>query len=238
MAQSHLLYGRNVLTEALQVKAKITEAFYVNDNGRIFLEESLRHVQGRPLIQKGLPRQLKTDAHQGVAFKVEHDFYVDDSELDFKKLPLILMCNHLEDVQNLGSLARAAAGFGVGLIVHEDRRSAELTAAAIKVSAGQAFKLKFLSVSNLQPFCQTLHRQNYEIAAFSMDKDAFPLFDWTPRLPVAFLLGSENKGISKPLFKAVDSHIRIPMAKSVESLNVAQAGTVAMSWAYHHLLKK
>lgn len=232
MAKSHLLFGRNVLEEALKVKATIREIYAENESARIFAENLLLKSRLRVSIQSQMPKEIREHSHQGIAFRVEHDFYLQKSDFNADDYPIIVCCNHLEDVQNLGSIARAAAAFGCGLIVHEERRSASLSAAAIKASAGLAFHLKFLSVSNLSPFCEKLSSKNYEVAALENRQDSVNIFDWNPLLPVALIVGSEGEGISKPLQKLAGVHLRIPMVSGIDSLNVAQAATIALSWVH------
>jgi 23S rRNA (guanosine2251-2'-O)-methyltransferase len=234
LAENHLFYGRNVFREAVVAGVKITEIYYANDQAQKFLEEFKNLRAPR---RANLPPELRSVVHQGIAFRAAHEFYLQQWDLKHQRFPFILLCNHLEDVQNLGSLTRAAAAFGVGLIVHEERRSARMNEVGLKVSAGQAFRMKFLEVSNLTPFCKKLADEGYVIVGLDAGADAIPLYNWTPEFPLALIVGSESAGISKPVRGQVHSLISVPMKGDVESLNATQATAIAMSWIYRSMGK-
>lgn len=233
MAETYLLFGRNILEEALSVRAKITDIFFENDGSEKFVRSALEAARVRNLpIKKGLPRELKESSHQGVAFRVEHSFYLKNIEIDETKFPRVLLCNHLEDVQNLGAIIRSAAAFGVNLIVHESRRSVALNSVAIKISAGQAFRMRFFEVSNLGPLCKDLAEAGYQTVGLEAGADSTDLYSWKPRLPLAMVIGSEAEGLSKSLQSFLELKVKIPMNKGVESLNASNAASVALSWAF------
>lgn len=232
MADTQLFYGRNVLQEALACKVKILEIFVSNDQALAFAEECV----GRKIpIRRDVPVELRALSHQGIAFRASHNFYLPQWDMKRDRFPFIVLCNHLEDVQNLGSLTRAAAAFGAGLLVHEERRSARINAAGVKVSAGQAFRMKFLEVSNLTPFCRKLTDAGYSVVGLDLEEGAEALYKWEPHFPLALVVGSESSGISKPVKGQLEGRIKISMNAGVESLNANQAATVAMSWVFSKL---
>lgn len=235
MAKSYLLFGRRVFEEAIKNRVSINEIYYENDSTKKFILEYSKELLFR--LQKGLPREVKEESHQGVAFRVNHEFYLEMIALNKNTYPFVLLCNHIEDVQNFGTLIRSAAAFGVKLIVHEERRSVSLTPAAIKTSAGLAFRMKFLEVGNLLPFVKQLQEAHYFVFGLSAEKEAQNLYENSLPMPLGLIVGSEHEGLSRPLIAACDQLIKIPMTKEVESLNAAQAASIALSWIYHHSLK-
>ena len=229
MAESHLFFGRNALKEALSCGVKISEIFYANDESKRFIEEIA--PKGCPL-RANVPSELRSISHQGVAFRAVYDFYLGAWDMKKNPFPYILLCNHLEDVQNLGSLARAAAAFGFGLIVHEERRSARMNAVGLKVSAGQAFRLKFLEVSNLTPFCRRLSDEDYQILGLDGGEEAANLYEFNYSSPLALVVGAEGTGLSRPVRAQMEALLRVPMHSKVESLNATHAASIAMSWIF------
>lgn len=235
MAKTHLFYGRNVLVEALAERIRIREIYYSNDQSKKWIE-GLK--TGIVPCRGQIPSELRSVAHQGIAFRADYEFYLDQWDIKRNSYPFVVLCNHLEDVQNLGSLSRAAAAFGVGLIIHEERRSARMNEVAVKVSAGQAFRLRYLEVSNLTPLCRKLTEAGYLIVGLDASSDSsMNLFDWEPSFPLALVIGSEAEGLSKPVKSQLHSSIKIPMADGVESLNATQASTIAMSWVFRNFSK-
>src|SRR5690606_27854180 len=100
-------------------------------------------------FEEGIPKSIKSEAHQGVAFKTSHEFYTRYAPEEFPNHQFVALCNHIEDVHNLGSIARCSAGFGASLVIHEEKKSASVTPAVLKASAGCAFGLKFMKAPDL-----------------------------------------------------------------------------------------
>lgn len=233
MGRTHILFGRNILEEALSLKLDVSEIYVENDGAEKFAKDLLRTRNLRIPVQRHIPKPLREASHQGVAFRVDHDFYLAKERVDPQEFPRVLLCNHLEDVQNLGAIVRSAAAFGFNLIVHEDRRSVSVSPAVVRVSAGCAFRVKFLSVPNLLPYLKTLEKEGYLTAGLAKGEGSRSLYDFTVSLPLALVVGSESDGISKPVVSQLNEQLWIPMSGGVESLNAAQAATLAMGWIYH-----
>lgn len=238
MAKHQLLFGRNILKEALAVGAEIFIIYYEKDSEKRWAEDLVRASKRSNIrFQGGIPSAVRDLGHQGIAFETTYSFYLNNWDAEREKFPFILLCNHLEDVQNLGGVARSAAAFGVSLIVHEERRSVRLTPTAVKVSAGQAFRTKFLEVSNLTPFCLHLKKAGYLVVGLDAGSDASSIYDFQPEFPLALVLGGEGAGLSKPVRNECEFIFKVPMASAVESLNATTAASVAMSWIYRKFKK-
>jgi tRNA G18 (ribose-2'-O)-methylase SpoU len=237
MAKNTVYYGRNPLIEALKAKISIKRVFTKSQSDQRFVEDIFDKLGVQMPIEKRLPSLISQEPHQGVAFESDHQFYLERLEsFDFSKFPRVLLCNHLHDIHNLGALSRSAAAFGFGLVVHESRRSFSLNAAAVKVSMGMAFRLKYLEVSNLRPLMESLKKGGYEFAGLNA-KASLDLYDWKPNASIGLILGSEAEGIARPILKALDFELSIPMVQGIDSLNVTQAASIAMGWIYSNSLK-
>ena len=227
-----IFFGRNILVEALNVEAPISKIFVDTEAAKKFAE-SLQRVKARkiPLVD-GIPSYAKNQGHQGIVFETTHAFYENYSPEIFKKFPFIIFCNHVEDVHNFGSIARCAAAFGAGLIVHEENASASLTASAVKSSAGLAFRLRWMAVKNITTPLSALRAQGFHIVGLDAQKNSVGLFEWIPQFPLALILGSEGFGIAKEVKAQCEALIKIPMEKFADSLNVSHAAAIAMNWAF------
>ena len=237
MGKDQLLFGRNILKEALSVRAEISRIYYENDSSQAFAKDLLQSFKSKkmPELKKGIPSEVSKLSHQGIAFLTSHLFYEMNWDIQKNAYPFILLCNHIEDVQNLGVITRSAAAFGASLIIHEERRSVRLNATAVKISAGQAFRMKFLEVANLTPLCRKLTDAGYSVIGLDAAEGAIDLFEWSPRFPLALVIGSESTGLSKPIQGQVESLVKISMRKEVESMNAANAASVAMAWVFKSL---
>lgn len=230
--KSTIYFGRNILKEALAAKIQIDEIFYDTEPAKKYVE-GLKEFKKRPApLRPELPKEVRQQNHQGIAFRTSHSFYETYRIENLKKFPIIILCNQIEDVHNLGSIARCAAGFGAKWIIHEEKKSAEVTAAVVKSSAGLAFGLRFSKVSNLQLVCKDLAQSGFHLVGLDVTPHAISLFDWVPTFPLALILGSESKGMESSIKAKCESLIRIPMETRVESLNVSHAAAIALSWIY------
>jgi 23S rRNA (guanosine2251-2'-O)-methyltransferase len=139
----------------------------------------------------------------------------------------MLALDGVEDPQNLGALLRVADGAGVDGIVLTERRSAPLSAVAVKASAGAAEHLRIARVVNLVRALEELKRQNLWIVGLDERGETdYDRFDLTGNL--VLVLGREGAGLHDLVRRTCDHLLRIPMAGGVSSLNVSAAGAVVL----------
>jgi 23S rRNA (guanosine2251-2'-O)-methyltransferase len=152
-------------------------------------------------------------------------------EPEAEKARLILALDGVEDPQNLGALLRVADGAGVDGVVLTERRSAPLSAAAVKASAGAAEHLRIARVVNLVRALEELKRHNlWVIGLDERGQTDYDRFDFTGDCVI--VLGREGAGLHDLVRRTCDHLLRIPMAGGVSSLNVSAAGAVVLYEAY------
>lgn len=233
MGKDHLFFGRRVLEVALLNQLEPKAVYVESREARHWAQSLLRSMGFGHVSIAEASRSMKYESSQGVYFDLEHSFYLSELPEDWvERYPHILFCNHLEDIQNLGALVRSAAAFDFKLLVHEERRSFRLNAQAVRISQGYAFAIDFFSQANLLGLLLSLQKHSYEVFALDGGADTISLYDVNPSERMCLIVGSEAAGISKPLLNKADYRLKIPMRDSVESLNAAQAGSIAMSYFY------
>ncbi len=188
----------------------------------------------------------KTSAHQGVVAFVRSQEFLSIEDL-FAPGPsrtttatsganshssrFLLALDGIEDPQNLGALLRVADGSGVDGVILTERRSAPLSPAALKASAGAAEHLRIARVVNLVRALEDLKRQNLWIIGLDeRGSAAYDQFDLTGDCVI--VLGREGAGLHELVRRSCDFLLRIPMAGGVSSLNVATAGAVVLYEAF------
>jgi len=140
---------------------------------------------------------------------------------------LILALDGVEDPQNLGALLRVADGAGVDGVILTERRSAPLSAAAVKASAGAAEHLRIARVVNLVRALEDLKQRNLWIVGLDeRGQTDYDHFDFTGDCVLVF--GGEGAGLHDLLRRTCDHLLRIPMAGGVSSLNVSAAAAVVL----------
>ncbi|MDQ7993268.1 MAG: 23S rRNA (guanosine(2251)-2'-O)-methyltransferase RlmB, partial [Propionicimonas sp.] len=141
---------------------------------------------------------------------------------------LLVALDNISDPRNLGAIVRSAAAFGAQGVIIPERRSAQLTAAAWKTSAGAAARIPVALVTNLN---RTL--KQYADAGFTVvgldgeaetDISGFPGSDG----PVLLVVGSEGEGLARLVRQNCDVLAAIPIGSAVESLNASVAAAIAL----------
>ena len=186
-------------------------------------------------IRGGLFDKLRTEqTHaQGVALEVGDYPYVDLADLlrtarNAGEPPFLLLLDHLQDPQNLGTLIRTAEAVGVHGIVIPDRRAARITPAVSNASAGAVEFLQVTQVTNLNRTIDDLKARNVWVAGLDSAPDAPPLEQARLDGALAVVVGSEGAGLSHLTREKCDFLVRLAMVGRIESLNAAVAGSIVL----------
>ncbi len=231
------IWGRQPVLEALRGNLPL-KAIRLSKGARgVPVKEIIRQAE-----EKGLPveivsrESLEKNApavnHQGVIAIVGPYRYWTVEELlqkarHKKKPPFLLMLDHIQDPQNLGSLLRTAHACGAdGVIIPRDRACA-ITPAVYKSSAGALAYIPVARTVNLVRESEHLKKEGlWVMAAHPGGETSLMEADFT--VPLVLVLGSEGRGLSRLLKEKCDFLLCIPMEGSVSSLNVSVAGGIIM----------
>jgi tRNA G18 (ribose-2'-O)-methylase SpoU len=141
-----------------------------------------------------------------------------------------VVCEAINDFENLGSIFRNCAAFGVDGVLLDPRCADPLYRRSVRVSMGNVFGLDFAVLPGSWPdSLGLLADRGIEVLALTPRPDAEPLRSVRPAGRWAMLLGAEGPGLTEPVLARADRLVRIPMAGGVDSLNVATAGAVALA---------
>jgi len=170
--------------------------------------------------------------HQGLIASVEA--YPYDSLNDLlafattqEEEPCLLILDALKDPQNVGAILRTAEAVGVHGVILPYRRSASITPAVVKASAG-ASEYLHVARANLSQAIDLLKQRDIWIMGLDNRPEAMPIEKADLQRGLAFVIGSEQKGMRSLVRKSCDYLIRIPMRGQVESLNASVAAAVAL----------
>ncbi|NUO81828.1 23S rRNA (guanosine(2251)-2'-O)-methyltransferase RlmB [candidate division KSB1 bacterium] len=232
-----IIFGRQPVSEALLAGSPLKKIFIAHGSSGPNVAELLKAAEARHIPLQTRPRQeldrmTKTDKHQGVVALMPGVDYVDCETILEKARrderghkPAVMLLDSVEDPRNLGAILRVAEGAGLHGVVITKRRCAEVTAAAIKTSAGAAFHLPIAQVTNLSTTIELLKKQGLWIVGLEAEaKESIYAMDGA--LPLAVVMGSEGRGLHRLVREKCDFLYRIPMAGKLESLNVATAAAV------------
>ena len=144
---------------------------------------------------------------------------------------LLVVTEGLNDHENLGALFRNAAAFGAGGVLLDPTSADPLYRRSVRVSVGQVLHVPFARAIPWPGAIAALQEQGFEVLALTPAVDADDIGAIHRRPRQALLVGAEGTGLSTAALEAADRRVRIPMAGTVDSLNVATAAAVAL----HHL---
>jgi 23S rRNA (guanosine2251-2'-O)-methyltransferase len=145
-----ILYGRNPIRAALRAQRRPVRRVWATR--RAADEPWLRGVEVIEARPEQIEERCGSTAHQGICAEADPYPYVDVAELLAAPDPLIVALDELEDPQNVGAICRTAECVGATGVVLPERRSAEVTPAVCKASAGAVEYLPIAGVRNLADF--------------------------------------------------------------------------------------
>jgi 23S rRNA (guanosine2251-2'-O)-methyltransferase len=186
----------------------------------------------RTMERDQLDKLTRFGHHQGVALKTTGYPYVGFEDIlhgvENDENALVVILDHLEDPQNVGSILRTACAVGAtGVIIPEDRASG-ITPAAVRASAGGAEHVQVAHVVNLVRAIKDLKEAGLWMTGLDWGKDAktYTKIDFRGR--VGLVIGAEGAGISRLVRENCDFIAELPMPGGFESLNAGVAAAVTM----------
>ena len=242
----NLIEGRNPVIEALKSGRSIDVLFIQKGQ----MEGSIRQIIGiakdkniliKEVDKAKLDRITVTGHHQGViASAALYKYYEIDDMLQLAKNkgedPFIILLDEITDPQNLGSILRSCDGAGAHGVIIPKRRSAGLTPIIGKTSAGAVEYVMVSKVNNINQTISYLKDKGLWVAGAHTTGDTYYEKDLTG--PIALVIGSEGKGLSRLVKESCDYLVNIPMNGKVSSLNAAVSGAVLMFEIIKQRLKK
>ncbi|MFC2096399.1 23S rRNA (guanosine(2251)-2'-O)-methyltransferase RlmB [Bacteroidota bacterium] len=141
------------------------------------------------------------------------------------KTPLIVILDKVTDVRNFGAITRTAECANVDAIIIPEKGSAQISADAVKTSAGALLKIPVCRVKSLSKTIKYLKDSGIQVVAATEKADnLYYKVDFT--IPTAILMGAEDKGVDMEYLRVADQMVKIPILGEIESLNVSVAASI------------
>jgi 23S rRNA (guanosine2251-2'-O)-methyltransferase len=156
-----------------------------------------------------------------------------EGEFSRKKISVesLVLLNEVQDPHNVGTIIRSAAAFGVSAVLMPQTKQAPVTGAVIKSSAGMAFSVPLVSITNIQQTISDLKKKGFRVYGLA-GEGKHSLADETFDAPAVFIMGNESQGLPKSTAELCDKLLSIPIESKAESLNVAAAAAITL-YAWH-----
>lgn len=239
---SDYIEGRRPVIEALRTEVPMKQILMADNAKRdSLIADILRKAKnaGVPVKQiskKKLDEISERGSHQGVIAEAKPYEYVSMTDIinaaeisaaTHDGRALVVVLDHITDAGNLGAIARSAESVGAAGIVIPNKRSARVTAATYKSSAGAISHVQVSQVANIVNTIERLKKSGFWIAAATEHASDF-IWDANLKGKIALVMGNEGDGVSRVVLEACDFGVKLPQMGDISSLNVAQASTACM----------
>ncbi len=206
---NQVIYGRRPVAEAERGRRRVHRVWRAPETSA----EELEQLCGSP-------------DHQGVVAEIDPYPYGDARGM-LREGALLVALDQVQDPRNLGAVCRSAEFAGAAGVVIPERRSAAITAATCKASAGAVEHIEVAHVRNLADWLAEAKEAGFWIWGADAEAEQAP---WSVDLngSTVIVLGGEGKGLRPRVASSCDGMIALPQLGKVESLNVSAAATALL----------
>ena len=222
--------GRNAVLELLKTDKTIDKILLEKGAqgvlGKIFAEARRKNIRVQFVDRIALDRESTEKRHQGVIAYTTDFVYSDLYDLAGKDESLIVLCDGIEDVHNLGSILRVAECAGADGVVIPNAKGASGTDAVVRISAGAAEHIKVAKVPSINYAIDKLKDLGYWIYALEAGGESIYREKLTGK--VALIVGGEDSGVKRLTKEKCDKVLSPPLLGKVNSLNASVALGIAV----------
>ena len=224
-----VVYGRRPVREVLRAGRRQVLELLATERALMaepwLREESGLRVQVRP--ESALTAVAGSRDHQGVVAFCEPYRYADAYELAQGERPLVACLDQVTDPHNLGAVCRSVDGAGATGVVITEHKSARVTPAVCRASAGAVEHVDLAVVVNLSRYLTDVKRDDLWVWAATEEAET-DVWSADFRTGAALVFGAEGRGLRPLVRKSCDDAFAIPLAGKIESLNVSVAAGISL----------
>jgi 23S rRNA (guanosine2251-2'-O)-methyltransferase len=221
-----ILSGRNPIREALRAGRRPVHQVWATRGAAA--EPWLRGVDVLEARPEEIAARAGSEAHQGLCAEAGPYPYADDAELLERVDPLVVVLDELQDPQNLGAICRTAECVGADGVVIPERRSAEVTPAVCKASAGAVEHLAVARVRNVADFLAAAKEAGCWCYGAAADRGAASYLEPDYSGGCVLVIGAEGRGLRPRVAAACDQLVALPLRGRVQSLNASAAAAALL----------
>ena len=236
-----LLEGWRPLRDALESNFIIEMIALVPGADRNAEQQSiLALAKKRSILLKELKefqlRQISDAVHsQGVVALVRQHTETFDPKI-FQSTKFIVVCDHINDPGNLGTILRTCDWFGVDAVLLSEGCVSLYNEKVVRATSGSIFHLRIIEHLDLKTTLSHLQSENFKCVATAMDGK--PLTSFAPNEKCILVLGSEAHGVNPEILHLADEVLSIPRFGKAESLNVGIACGIFLSHWRNQTIRK
>jgi RNA methyltransferase, TrmH family len=236
-----LIEGVKVVQEALRdiagIKIVVAAPSLVQHHGKEVLKQAeSKGIEIFWISERLMDMLSESKTPQPVMAVVPIKRYTEEALLA-DQAGLIVLAHRLQDPGNLGTIIRTTEAVGASGLAITPNTVDPYNTKAVRASMGSILRLPVVLSGDMPAFIRRGKEKGFQIAATALSGDRTH-YDVDLTKPTVMVLGQEGVGLPPDLLSFVDLHIRIPLAKTVDSLNVATAAAVILYEAMRQRLQK
>ncbi|MDR2223998.1 MAG: 23S rRNA (guanosine(2251)-2'-O)-methyltransferase RlmB [Flavobacteriaceae bacterium] len=231
MEQDNQIFGIRAIIEAIEAGKDIDKVFIQKDANGELMNELIKTLKRNNINFSYVPieklNRLTKKNHQGAIANIAPISFVSleslvEGVLEKKEKPLFIILDQLSDARNFGAIIRTAVCCGADGIIVSKNGAAPVNGDTVKTSAGAVFNIPICKVDHIKDAVFYLQGSGVKTIG-ATEKAEKELYDVDMNVPVAIIMGSEDKGINPSVLKVIDEKAKLPMFSVIDSLNVSVA---------------
>ena len=227
--QAFLIEGIKMVEEALRggtgVNMVVAAPSLVQHHGKGILKLAEKHSTDILWVSDRLMDAVaETKTPQPVMAVVQMKEHF-EHELLAHGSKLLVICHQLQDPGNLGTIIRTAEAAGAAGVAITPNTVDPYNAKTVRASMGSILRVPVVRIADVSAFIKKCRQEGFQTAAMTLEGSKTH-FNLDLRKPTAVIVGQEGTGLLEDILDNVDHRVRIPMAETIDSLNVATSAAV------------
>jgi len=229
MSEKDYIYGRHPVMELLQhAPASVLRLMLAVPAPNLQEIARQQNIAVDQVSKRDFELLFGNAIHQGIAAQIKSFQYADIAAiLKAPKPRLMVALDQIQDPHNLGAIIRSAHALGACGILYSKDRACDVTATAVKASAGATAHLPIVRVTNLVRSLEQLKENGFWLVGTTVDGGT-PLHKIDLKGDIVLVIGSEGEGLRRIVTQACDFLAHIPMAGKIGSLNASVAASICL----------
>lgn len=247
MAKAVYYYGYHAALAVIKKRPEDVLQLFVLDNREDKRDKRIETINNaarqfgvstQAVKKANLEKLANTHQHQGIVIQCRpvtplHEQDIEtlyqQHQLNHASTPaLFLVLDQITDPHNLGACMRSAAAMGVTAVISSKKHSCSLTPTAVKVAAGAAELVPYVSAGNLARALTMLKSLGITVIGTMLDDHAISIHHCDFTEASAIVMGAEDVGLRQLTQKTCDQLAYLPMLGDIQSLNVSVATGMAL----------
>ncbi|KZE75318.1 23S rRNA (guanosine(2251)-2'-O)-methyltransferase RlmB [Myroides marinus] len=231
MEQDNQIFGIRAIIEAIEAGKDIDKVFIQKEASGELMSSLLKSLKKNNVNFSYVPieklNKLTNKNHQGAIANISPISFSSLEELvegvlEKKEKPLFVILDQISDARNFGAIIRTAVCCGADGIIVSKNGAAPVNGDTVKTSAGAVFNIPICKVDHIKDAVFYLQGSGV-VTLGATEKAEKEIYDVELNVPLAIIMGSEDKGINPSVLKIIDEKAKLPMFSVIDSLNVSVA---------------